>query len=141
LETPSIDPVVTRRVGCWVVASVGLLLVLLPAIPSGGFIGFRGLSDPVVEDVLVSSILGSCNNFQFAGYDPRSQIVFLWVEVLANDFGHTRFISGIASLLAIVHPNPGLVQPNFFFLSCHLCLPLPIMFGRIFDLPLSSSIG
>jgi hypothetical protein len=64
-ETSSIGPVVvTRIVGCWVVALLELLLlVLLPALSSGGLLGFLGLSDPVVDEVLVFRISGSCNNF------------------------------------------------------------------------------
>ena len=62
-----------------VVSADELLLVLVP-VPSGGFIGFDGLLVPVVDDVLVFRISGSCNNFRFAGYHPRSRIAFLLVS-------------------------------------------------------------
>jgi hypothetical protein len=88
-----------------VVSADELLLVIVP-VPSGGFIAFSKLSVPVVDDVLVFRILGSYNSFRFSGYHPRSQIAFLLVDFLANGFGHTRFISGIASHLAMLVSIP-----------------------------------
>jgi hypothetical protein len=93
LETSSVGPVVTRRVGYWVVASVGLLV--------------PGVDIVLVFRILRSWILRSCNNFRLAGqYHPRSLIAFLLVDCLVNGFSHKRLIMGIASLFAMTLSTP-----------------------------------